>query len=96
MRNVGFPDSQTSYRIIKTWGSSSVTRLGDFLKILVTKFLAKEAQNVAAFLGYFLKKTYSYVNTALATFWATFGKIWATFYSNIWSPGLEANRGKQI
>ena len=23
--------------------------------------------------------------TALATFWATFGKIWATFYFNIWS-----------
>ena len=23
--------------------------------------------------------------TGVATFWATFGKTWATFYSNIWS-----------
>ena len=29
--------------------SDSVTRLGDFLKLLVTKFLAKEAQMIGNF-----------------------------------------------
>ena len=51
----------------------SVTRFGDFLKFLATKFLAKEAQMIGNFLGYF-EKPHSYVKTALATFWATFGK----------------------
>ena len=27
----------------------------------------------------------TYLQTAAATFWATFGNIWATFYFNIWS-----------
>ena len=39
---------------------------------------------VGNFLGYF-EKPHFYVKTALATFKATFGKNWATFYSNIWS-----------
>ena len=62
----------------------SVTRLGDFWKFLATKILAKEAQMIGNFLGY-LEKPYSYVKTALATFCTSFGKNWATFYSNIWS-----------
>ena len=41
-------------------------------------YLAKEAQMIGNFLGYF-EKPHSYVKTALATFWATFGKNWATF-----------------
>ena len=32
-----------------------------------------------------LKKPYFHVKTAVATFWTTFGNIWAAFYSNIWS-----------
>ena len=28
---------------------------------------------------------YSYVKTDVASFLATFGNIWATFYLNIWS-----------
>ena len=53
-------------------------RLGDFLKFLATRFLAKEAQNYWQLLGYF-EKPYSFVKTALATFWATFGKIGLLF-----------------
>ena len=32
-----------------------------------------------------LEKPHSHVNTAVATFWATFANIWATFCFNIWS-----------
>ena len=60
--------------------SSSVTRLGNFWKVLATKFIAKEAQMIYNFLGYFEKPHY-YEKTVLATFGATFGKNWATFYS---------------
>ena len=51
----------------------SVTRLGDFWKFLATKFLAIEAQMIVNFLGYY-GKPHAYVKTALASFWATFGK----------------------
>ena len=34
---------------------SNVTRLGDFLKFLETKFLPKETQTIGNFLGYFEK-----------------------------------------
>ena len=44
-----------------------VTRLANFLKILATKFLAKEAQMVGNFLGLF-EKPLSYVKTALPNF----------------------------
>ena len=52
-----------------------MTRLDYFL---ATKFLAKEAQMIGNFLGYF-EKPHSYVKTALATFCATFGKIGLLF-----------------
>ena len=38
-----------------SWSSISVTRLGDFLKFLVTKFTTKVAQIISNFLVYFLK-----------------------------------------
>ena len=58
---------------------SSVARLDDFWKLSATKFLAKEAQMIGNFLGYF-EKPHSYVKkNTLATSWATFGKNWATF-----------------
>ena len=60
----------------------SVTRLGYFLKFLVTKFQAKVAKIIGYFLEFF-EKSHSYVKTAFATFKASFGYIWATFYSNI-------------
>ena len=72
-----------TFRILETRSSSlvlsSVTRLGDFLKFLAAKCLAKEAQMMCNFLGNFEKLN------SLATFWVTLGKFWATFYSNIWS-----------
>ena len=37
----------------------------------------------------------SYVKTDVASFWATFGNIWATFYLNIWSHWRQTDqRGK--
>ena len=69
------------------WGGvilSRVTRLGDFQKFLMTKFLTKVSHIISNFLGH-LEKPNSYVKTAVANSWVTFGKIWATLYSNIWS-----------
>ena len=62
----------------------SVTRLGDFLKLLVIKFPCKVAQTFGDFLGYFEAHCF-YVKTALSTFWATFEKNWLFFNLNIWS-----------
>ena len=52
------------------------------LKFFARFFLTKVAQ-IIKFLGYF-EKPHSYVKTAVATSWVTFGNIWATFYC-IWS-----------
>ena len=62
----------------------SVTRLGNFWKFSATKFLTKVAQMIGNFFGN-VEKPHSNVKTAVDTFWATFGNISATFYSNIWS-----------
>ena len=50
---------------------NNVTRLGDFYKVLTTTFLAKEAQMIGNFLGYFLKPHYyvSYSGYFLGNFW---------------------------
>ena len=32
--------------------------------------------------------------TCEITFWATFGKVWATFYFTIWSHCAQPKRGK--
>ena len=62
--------------------TSSVTRMGDFWKFLVKKFLPKVAQIISNFLGYF-GQPHSYVKTDVATSWVAFWNIWATFYFNI-------------
>ena len=62
----------------------SETRLGDFIKFFATYFLTKVAQIISNFSGY-IEKLHSYVTIAKATSWVTFGNIWATFYSTIWS-----------
>ena len=67
---------------------SSVTRLGGFWNFLATNFITKVAQMFGDFLGSceihcFLRQTGD------ATFWATFGKSWATFYFSIWSHWLR-------
>ena len=66
-------------------------RLGDFLKFLATRFLAKEAQNYWQLLGYF-EKPYSFVKTALATFWATFGKIGLLFTPTSGHTGIGTKK----
>ena len=59
-------------------------QIGRFFKDLGDKFITKVAQMIVDFLGNF-KNPHSCVKTAAATFWATFGNVWATFYSKIWS-----------
>ena len=55
-----------------------MTRLGNFLKLLASKFLTKVAQTINNFFGYF-EKPHFYVKIAVATFRATFGNSWAIF-----------------
>ena len=62
----------------------SVTRLGDFRKFLVSKFITKVAQIFRDFWA-ILKRVIFKVKTSVATFWASFGGNWATFHYNIWS-----------
>ena len=64
--------------------TASVTILDDFWNFLAKKFITKVAQMFGDLLGScenhrFLSRT------GEVTFWATFGKTWATFYSIIWS-----------
>ena len=59
-------------------------QIGGFLKVLGGKLLTKVSHIISNFLGYF-EKPHNYIKTATATSWVTFGNIWATFYSNIWS-----------
>ena len=51
-------------------------------------FFTNVAQILGDFLGYFEKHRLQ-VKTAVATFWITFGIIWATFYFIIWSHWLS-------
>ena len=63
----------------------SVTRLGDFFKLLVINLTNKVAQIFGSVLGYFRTHHFS-LKPAVETFWATFEMIWDTqIYSNIWS-----------
>ena len=67
---------------------SSVTRLGDFWKVWWYFLFKKCPKLIMTFLG-LSEKHNSLVKTTLAPFWPTFGKTWATFYSNIWSLWLK-------
>ena len=55
-----------------------------YVDVFKTKFLTKVAQIISNFLGYF-GKPHLCVKTDVDTSWVTFGNIWATFYSSIWS-----------
>ena len=58
---------------------TSVTRLGDFSKLLSTNFYIKDAQMFSSHFGYFeIHRFWS--NYCIGYFFATFGNIWATFY----------------
>ena len=69
---------------INIFTSTQCDQIGQFFKVLGNKIASKRGQMIGNFLGYF-EKPHSYAKTALGTFWATFGKNWATFNSNIWS-----------
>ena len=56
-------------------------QIGRFLKVLGNWISSKRSPNDWQLFGCF-EKPHSFVKTA---FWATFGKYWATFFSNIWS-----------
>ena len=68
--------------------TTSVTRLGDFLNFWVKYFVSKVAQMYSDFSA-ILKNIPFQIKTALATFWAIFGKIWATFNFSIWSHRMK-------
>ena len=63
--------------------SSSVTRLGDFWKFLVTNFGTKVAQIFVKHLYKFEKGTQ--VKPSVVAFGQLLEKNWATIYSNVWS-----------
>ena len=75
-------------------GAGECDQIGRFLKVLDNKILTKVAQIISNFLGCF-EKPHSYVKTAVGTSWVTFGDIWATFYSNIWSHWCRSMKAKQ-
>ena len=60
--------------------STSVTKLGDFLKFWVKYFFSKVAPTMYCDFWAVLKNVLFQIKTALATF----GKIWATFNFWIW------------
>ena len=58
--------------------------MDNFWNFLEANFITKVAQMVGDFLG--SCENHRFLNqTGEATFWETFGKAWATFYSNVWS-----------
>ena len=62
----------------------SVTRLGDFSKFFETYFLRKIGKIFGHLLVYF--EIHQFLGkTTVDTFWATFRRNWATFYTAIWS-----------
>ena len=54
----------------------------------IGRFLTKVAQMIGNFLGNF-EKSHSYLKTAVATSWVTFGNIWATFTQASGHTGQE-------
>ena len=67
---------------------TSVTRLGDFWKLMPTNFLTKVAQIFGNFLGY-CEKHYSVSKNCCGSFLDIVWEIWATFFSNIWSYSMK-------
>ena len=59
-------------------------QIGRISKVLGEIFCFKKAEMYSDFLA-ILKNIHFPIITALATFWATFGNIWATFNFSIWS-----------
>ena len=62
-------------------------QIGRFLEVLGNKISSEKTKWMATFWGFW--KASLLWKTALATFWATFGKNWATFYFNIWSHSFS-------
>ena len=75
---------------------SSVARLDDFWKLSATKFLAKEAQMIGNFLGYF-EKPHSYVKNYigyfLGNFWKKLGRV---VVSNTRSPRFKYSHNQEF
>ena len=70
-----------------SWVMDSVTRLGDFWTFLGTKICKSTPKDCQLF-GLFCKTSLLCEN-CFGYFLAIFGKIWATFNSNIWSHWLR-------
>ena len=76
------------FSLLKLFRENSVTRLGDILKFRMKYFVSKVAQMYSDFWA-ILKNIPFQIKTALATFWAIFGKNWATFNFSIWSHRMK-------
>ena len=59
-------------------------QIGQFLKVLGNKFSYKSSPIIWWLLGAF-RKTLGLSKNWCGIFWVTFGNIWTTFCSNIWS-----------
>ena len=62
-------------------------KIGRFLKVFGDNFSYKSSPNTWCILG-FSQNTIFELKTTVASFWATFGRNYATFYDKIWSHGL--------
>ena len=60
-------------------------KIGRFFKFLVTYYLQKVGKLNDDYLGLSEKHHLQVEKTAVDSFWATFGNIWAIFYFNTWS-----------
>ena len=58
-------------------------QIGRLLKVLSGNLFSNSSSNSSLW-GYY-ENLASYTKTVVATFGATFGKVWATFCFNIWS-----------
>ena len=68
-------------------GTNQCDLIGRFLEFLGNTFITKLAQMFGDFWG--TCENHCIISqTGDATFWATFGKTWATFYYKIWSDCL--------
>ena len=73
-------------KTFKCWTTiiTSVTRLSDYWKLLASIFFTKVAEIFGNFLGY-CEKHYFVSRNCCGYLLAIVWKMWATFYSNIWS-----------
>ena len=74
-------------------GFNQCDPIGRFLKIICVNVSVKISPKIWLRVRLFENITFQ-VTTAVATFWATFGKLWSTFDFNIWSHKIITKPSK--